>query len=110
MKIFSCICKVSDCVDFNISIIEDLNKNRMPMPETAGETAPLCTLHCTIHCTIHCSTSHRLHDMLMVSPHEDDARGWNGLPTNQRVPAGLYFLSPCAESVARLIFDFGVCT
>jgi hypothetical protein len=36
VRIFSSICKVSDCVDRNIALIEDLNKNRTPMPETAG--------------------------------------------------------------------------
>lgn len=37
MKIFSSICKVSDCVDYNVSLIEDLDKNRMPMPNTSGK-------------------------------------------------------------------------
>lgn len=36
VKIFSSICKVSDCVDHNVALIEDLEKNRTPMPETAG--------------------------------------------------------------------------
>jgi hypothetical protein len=38
VKIFSSICKVSDCVDHNIALIEDLSKNRTPMRETAGKS------------------------------------------------------------------------
>jgi hypothetical protein len=39
VKIFSSICKVSDCVDYNVALIEDLDKNRMPMPNTSGKFA-----------------------------------------------------------------------
>lgn len=45
VKIFSSICKVSDCVDHNIALIEDLNKNRTPMPETAGKSRCSLGLH-----------------------------------------------------------------
>ena len=41
MKIFSSICKVSDCVDYNVALIEDLDKNRMPMPDTSGKLTRL---------------------------------------------------------------------